>query len=230
LLGLLEFLGIPSQGEALEFPITPQEWREFAALRRRFALSPGKYVCVHAGARAAARRWPAERFAHVADQLAARGLQIVLTGTAEEATLTKAIARSMHASYVDLAGQTSLGVFGAMLTGAKLLVCNDTGVSHIAAALKTPSVVVYLGSSPARWAPLDTRLHRRVFHEVECRPCEHDACPIGHTCAAELTADAVMHEVEVLLGPDRARTVAPAEVANLFADAERSGAAGAPPM
>lgn len=199
LLGLLEFLGIPSQGEALEFPIAAEEWREFASLRARFGLWPGRYVCLHPGARAAARRWPPARFARVADRLAARGLQIVLTGSADEIPLTSAVAKSMLASCINLAGQTSIGVLAAMLTGAKLLVCNDTGVSHIAAALKTPSVVVYLGSSPARWAPLDTRLHRRVFHPIDCRPCEHAACPIGHTCAMEITPEHVMREVEQLL-------------------------------
>jgi ADP-heptose:LPS heptosyltransferase len=231
LLGLLQFLGIPSQGEALEFPISTQEWREFAALRARFALAPGKYVCLHPGARAAARRWSPEGLAHVADRLAARGLQVVLTGTAEEAALTAAVAKSMHASYVNLAGQTSVGVLAALLTGAKLLICNDTAVSHMAAALRTPSVVIYLGSSPARWAPLDTRLHRQVFHSIECRPCEHEICPIGHTCAVEVTADDVMREVDVLLGPDRTRTVVPLEVTNLLVAGERPGVAvGAPPV
>ncbi|MFL6624729.1 MAG: glycosyltransferase family 9 protein [Sulfurifustis sp.] len=199
LLRLLEFLGVPLRGDALDFPIAPAEWRAAAGARARFGLQPGYYACVHPGARAATRRWPPERFARVADRLAAKGLRVVVTGTAEEGVLAAAIAKSMHAPCVDLTGQTSVGVLAALLTGAKLLVCNDTGVSHIAAALRVPSVVIYLGSSPERWAPLDHERHRAVFRAVDCRPCEHTVCPIGHPCATGVTHEEVMREVDSLL-------------------------------
>lgn len=199
LLRLVEFIGVPTRGSALEFPIAMHEWREAADVRARFGLVPGRYICIHPGARSPTRRWPTERFARVADRLASKGFQIVLTGIAEELPLTRAIAKTMLSSSSNLAGELSLGGLGALLAGAKLLVCNDTGVSHIAAALKVPSTVVYLGSSPARWAPLDTKLHRRVFHPIDCRPCEHRVCPIGHRCADEISADDVMEEVESLL-------------------------------
>lgn len=199
LLRLVEFLGVPTRGEALEFPIAAQEWRAAAAVRERFGLQPGYYACVHPGSHAVARRWPPERFARVADRLAAKGLRVVVTGTAEESALAAAIAKSMHAPSVDLTGQTSIGVLAALLTGARLLVCNDTGVSHIAAALRVPSAVIYLGSSPERWAPLDRARHRAAFHPIDCRPCEHAVCPIGHPCALAVTHEDVMKEVEILL-------------------------------
>lgn len=161
-LSLMERLGFPSQGEHLEFPLYPEDWEEFRDLAYRYNLEPGGYVCIHPGARAQARRWPAGYFATVADGLAARGLQVVLTGSSEEAQLTAAVAAQTKAPAIDLAGRTGLGSLAAMLSKARLLVCNDTGASHIAAALSVPSVVLFTGSDPKRWAPLNEKLHRAV--------------------------------------------------------------------
>ncbi len=208
LLRLIEALGVPTRGDALEFPITGAEWKELARLRVAYGLRPGEYVCVHPGARLATRRWLPERFAVVADALAMQGLRVVLTGTSEEQLLTQGVARAMHAGAIDLCGQTSIGVLGALYAGARVLVCNDTGVSHIAAALCVPSVVVYCGSDPARWAPLDHERHRQVYAPIECRPCEHAVCPIGHKCALGVTADQVATVALEVVGVDRGRRVA----------------------
>jgi ADP-heptose:LPS heptosyltransferase len=160
LLRLVEHLGIPSRGESLEFPVFEED--ELAAWRivEAHGLEPGGYACVHGGASVPERRWPAECFAAVADALADRGLAILLTGTAGEAGLTAAISRAMRAPAIDLAGRTPLGPLAALLAGARLLVCNDTGVSHLADALRVPSVVISTGDNPERWAPADRRLHR----------------------------------------------------------------------
>lgn len=199
LVRLMDFLGAPPQGEALEFPIRPEEWRALAELRAVYGLRPGEYVCIHPGARAPARRWPAERFAAVADLLAARGLRVVVTGTAEEEELAAAVARAMHTGSLNLAGRTPLGVLAALLTGARLLVCNDTGVAHVAEALRVPSVTIYTGSSPERWAAADRARHVSVYSPVDCRPCEHRECPIGHPCADRVDIESVWRAAEALL-------------------------------
>jgi ADP-heptose:LPS heptosyltransferase len=92
---------------------------------------------------------------------------------------------------VDLSGQTSLGTLAALLSESRLLVCNDTGVSHVAAAVGTRSVVIACGSDTARWAPLDDSRHRVLAHEIACRPCAHVECPVGHPCALAISVDAV---------------------------------------
>ena len=161
LLRLLAHLGVPSAGEELEFPVRDADRNELAGLPEAAPLVPGEYACVHAGGRSA-RRWPAARFAEVADALSKRGLTPVLTGSAEEAAVAAEVTAGMRAPSVDLTGRTTLGALGALLEGARLLVTGDTGVSHLAAALRVPSVVVFTSSEPARWAPLDGELHRRA--------------------------------------------------------------------
>jgi ADP-heptose:LPS heptosyltransferase len=158
-LRLIEFLGMPLQGDELEFPLVDEDNHAFQPLRECYQLERGSYICVHPGARAANRRWPAEKFAAVADHLAGNGYRIVLTGARAEADLTRAVASWMKLPAIDLAGKTSLGALGVLLTGARLLVCNDTGVSHMAAALKIPSIVLFTASDPNRWAPLNNHLH-----------------------------------------------------------------------
>jgi ADP-heptose:LPS heptosyltransferase len=156
-------LGAPSADERLEFPIRQEEAAECDAVLRRAGLDGANYGCVHAGARDPARRWPVAAFAEVADALAARGLHVVLTGDGdEERARTQAIAHAARTPVVDLAGRTSLGALAEVVRRARLVVCNDTGVSHVAAAVQTPSVIVFRTTDPARWAPLDRRLHRVV--------------------------------------------------------------------
>lgn len=160
LLRLVEHLGVESCGESLEFPLTTADHAAAERLAQDHALLDRAYVCIHGGASVPERRWPAEKFAAVADALAERGLTIVLTGTRSESELTREIAAAMRASAIDLAGQTPLGPLAAVLAGSRLLVCNDTGVSHVADGLGVPSVVISTGNNPERWAPPDGRLHR----------------------------------------------------------------------
>ncbi len=167
LLQLIEFLGLPHAGEELEFPLHERDRNALAALPEARRLRPRGYVCVHPGARADSRRWKPESFGSVADELTRRGLQIVLTGLDGERALTERVAHAMSTRAIDLAGRTDLGALAALLADARLLIANDTGVSHLAAALGVPSVVVFTSSDCARWAPLDVRRHRTVLASPE---------------------------------------------------------------
>lgn len=172
LLCLVEHLGLPTGGESLEFPIREADRRALESLDEFDDLTSGEYVCIHPGASVAPRRWPAGRFAVVADALAARGFRVVLTGTAGEAGLCHDVATVMRHSPIDLSGRTDLGALAALLDGARLLICNDTGVSHVAAGLGLPSVVVSTGDNPARWAPPDSFRHRVLCRDAGVETAE----------------------------------------------------------
>ncbi|GAB1541733.1 glycosyltransferase family 9 protein [Scytonema sp. NUACC21] len=161
-LRLMEYLGIPLQGDELEFPLRQEDFSALHKIESIHTLKKRRYVCIHPGASVPERRWSKELFAAIADAIAARGFQVVLTGTAPETSLTQSIVAMMRTKPIDLAGHTSLGAMAALLANAALLVCNDTGVSHLAAALRVKSVVIFTNSEPNRWAPLNRDRHRIV--------------------------------------------------------------------
>lgn len=161
LLALVEYMGFPPDGDHLEFPLGDDERASAQAILEAHGVAR-PYACVHAGGRSLDRRWPPKAFARVADALAEHGMSVVLTGSAAEGAINREVLGAMQQPAIDFSGTTSLGELGALLEGAALLVTNDTGVSHVGAAVRAPSVVVFCGSDPARWAPLDSTLHRAV--------------------------------------------------------------------
>jgi ADP-heptose:LPS heptosyltransferase len=194
-LELLDNLGLPTLGDEMEFPVWADDIRRLESVWP--AAGNGSYVCLHPGAFEPERRWPTERFARVADELAAQGFEVVLTGTAAEADLTGEVRMLMSHPATDLAGRTDLGSLAALFEGAELLVSNDTGVSHLAAALRTRSVVVFSASDPHRWAPLDRNRHRPVGEVMPQRVngCVHAPDVRGHRCLRDACSSlAIAHD------------------------------------
>ncbi len=188
-LRLIESLGVPLQGDWLEFPITPIDRQALGAIDGTYVLQPSEYVCVHPGASTPTRCWPPQQFARVADALAEQGLQVVLTGSDAERELAATVARAMRAPALNLAGRTELGALGALLHRARFLVCNDTGVSHLAAAVGTASVVIFLEDARRQWAPLNHDRHRSLY--------DWDG----------VTVDAVLHQAQDVLWRTPARAL-----------------------
>jgi ADP-heptose:LPS heptosyltransferase len=111
-------------------------------------------VVVHPGAAAAARRWPAERYAAVAAELHDDGHDVVITGSVDERGLAIDVARGagLPDSAV-LAGSLDLLALVALIADCRLVVCGDTGVAHVATATNTPSVLLFGPTPPSRWGP-----------------------------------------------------------------------------
>ncbi len=185
---LVRTLGATAEDESLEFPVIADDVAELAATGLPAALQGQDYVCIHAGARSAERRWPADCFARVADALAVAGFKIVLTGSHAEQLLAEQVRCQMQYPALNAALPCSLGALAALLRDAKLLVCNDTGVSHLAVALGLPSVVVFTGSDPDRWAPLDRALHP-IFIDHE----GHRANEVIAACLRRLSSTEQSH-------------------------------------
>ncbi|MEZ5102040.1 MAG: glycosyltransferase family 9 protein [Thermoleophilia bacterium] len=184
-LRLLRQLGPVEDDGALAFPVTDADRAELGALPGAARLAGRPYAVLHPGASTPARWADPVRAAGLADALAALGLAVGLTGSAGEADLVVRVRGAMRASgmAVPLAGATDLGPLAALLAGARVVVCGDTGVSHLAVAVGAPSVVLFGAASPVRWGPLDRRRHRVLPADA----------PVGRVLAecAALTAPGV---------------------------------------
>jgi ADP-heptose:LPS heptosyltransferase len=159
-LALMDFLDIPQQGADLEYPLTTEDYNALDKLN--LDIEPKKYVCIHPGSRGTWRQWPVKYFAALADYCIEQGYKAVLTGTKEEAQIIDAVISHMRYEAINTAGQTSMGAVGALIQNAAMLISNCTGVSHIASAFKTPSIVISMDGEPQRWGPLDKRVHRTI--------------------------------------------------------------------
>jgi Glycosyltransferase family 9 (heptosyltransferase) len=144
----------------LEFPLWAEDFNALGQIEGIKGLDTGPYACIHPGASVPERRWPLEVFTATARFLGKRGMQVVVTGTDSERCLAEALARSSGVSAVNVAGRTSLGALAALISRARVLVCNDTSVAHLSEALRVPSVVLSTGNNPDRWGPLDRCRHR----------------------------------------------------------------------
>jgi len=121
---------------------------------------------IHPGAKSPSRRWPAARYAQVARILAARGHEVVVTGSAGEADLAERVVREAGLPHgAMLAGRTGIGELAALVAHARLVISGDTGVAHLATAYRTPSVVLFGPMPPSRWGPPAGReYHRSIWH------------------------------------------------------------------
>lgn len=198
-LRLMAHLGAPSRGEALELPLGPEDEREARAVCDSRGLH-GPYALLHPGATSPSRRWPTERFAAVGAGLAARGLQLAVTGVGAEREVCLALLAQLP-SAVDLCDATGLGAFAALVRDSAVVVTNDTGTGHVAQAVGAASVTVFLSGDPVRFGPLAGGPHRVARRQVECNPCEHLRCPIDHRCATEVAPSEVLALCDGLLGP-----------------------------
>lgn len=129
-------------------------------------------VIVHPGAAAPGRRWPAERFAEVVRRLTARGTRVTLTGSHAERDTCARIAASVPVDDADLvrdiAGRTDLATLLATVATARAVLCNDTGVAHLAVAVGTPSVVLFGPTPPDRWGPPPWSGRHRAIWKGRC--------------------------------------------------------------
>jgi len=162
-------------------------------------------VCIHPGAGAPVKLWREEAWAQVGDALTRRyGAKIILTGSAGERPLCRAIARRMAAEPIVAAGETTLGGLAALMARSRLVLGVDSGPLHLAVAVGAPTVHLYGPVDSRTFGPWgDPARHAVVTSDMDCIPCNRlDYAPEEldeHPCVRNIPAERVLEAAEGLL-------------------------------
>nr|WP_255719239.1 glycosyltransferase family 9 protein [Pelomonas sp. P8] len=204
-LDLVAQVGLRTRDERLRFHVREEDGQAARQLLQATGLAPDvPYLLVHPGASAASRRYPAASFGAAAalmrrDPLLA-GVRIVFCAGPGEAALLREAEAAMDGDGVVLPPPATLGTLAALVAGARVLVANNSGPVHLAAALGTPVVELYALTNPQHtpW-----RVPARVLsHDVPCRNCLKSVCPQGHhDCLRRVPPRAVAEAVRTFLRP-----------------------------
>jgi len=163
----------------------------------------GAVVAIHAGASCRSKRWPLERFAAAADILSEKySAEIVIVGDGASIKGALDMEKMMKKKPFDMTGELGVSELAALFSMCSLVISNDSGPAHLAAAVGTPVVVIFgrndPGLSPARWAPVTDK--KRVLHSPPaCSPCLAHNCEIAFRCLSNITVQNVVEAANALL-------------------------------
>ncbi|RZI56496.1 MAG: glycosyl transferase [Rubrivivax sp.] len=204
-LDLVASVGCRTQDERLRFTLRERDRRVVRAVLREAGLAEGRpYVLFHPGASAPSRRYPADRLGEAADRIVGedrtgRTMAVLCAGPGEVGLLAE-MRRAMRSPAIVVATSAGIGELGALIADARLLVANNSGPVHLAAAVGTPVVDLYALTNPQHtpWQVAS----RVLSHDVPCRDCQQSVCPqVHHACLRGIAPDRIAEAAGDLLRP-----------------------------
>ncbi|MFV0387518.1 MAG: lipopolysaccharide heptosyltransferase II [Pyrinomonadaceae bacterium] len=159
-------------------------------------IKPGtKLIALGAGSHnSRAKRWGAEKFARFADLAASvYNSRAILLGAPDEKQVSEAVCAAANSEVVDFTGKTTLAEAIALLAESSVMVSNDMGLAHLAAAISTPTFTIFGPTNPKTTAPFNGTVIKA--ENIECAPCMLRECPIDHRCMNEIKPEFVIEAI-----------------------------------
>ncbi|MDQ6951057.1 MAG: lipopolysaccharide heptosyltransferase II [Mariprofundales bacterium] len=198
-LDLAEQCGITPATRAVELSIPNDAITAGERLLQAHDLHPARTIAIAPGAQfGGAKRYPTERYQQIAAALHAEEWHLLVIGTnAERAIGDRVVAEQSNCW--NSAGETSLTQALQLIIASRLLLCNDSGLMHVAAGIGKPVVAIFGATDPKRTAP-DGANTSLIYHPAPCSPCLQRECTVtGHPCMAAVSPDAVLERCQSML-------------------------------
>ncbi len=197
-LATLRTIGIEAKCQSLVLHVSDRDEDEADRILREAGVQPSdtmrreRLVMLHPGARYWFKAWPPERFAELADRLTvALNCRVLIGGDAGDRDVAEKIRIRARTRPVSLAGRTTLLQFAATLKQCTLLVSNDNGPMHMAAAQGVPVVALFGPSDPSIWGPRGGKVEV-LYKGLDCRQCFHPTCERGEAnCMKQISVNEV---------------------------------------
>ena len=196
-LALLGFMGVPVEDRPRSRLIVSDTARR--SLAQRYSLR-GPYALIHPASLFRTKQWSSKNFGDVVDYLAGRGMNAIAVASPAENSVLKELLAATR-SPVIIADDLTLPEITALASEATLFVGNDSGIAHIAAALNTPTVVVFGSSNRDHWRPWTDAPNEIVFNPFECQPCPGYECEVygEPKCILSVSSDQVIAAIDRVL-------------------------------
>ncbi|MCL4418290.1 MAG: lipopolysaccharide heptosyltransferase II [Actinobacteria bacterium] len=183
-LDLVSLVGCKTKNELFSLSISKKDKYETFKILFNLGIDFNKkWIVMHPGASEKIRRYSAKEFAKVGQELISRGFQVLITGGKEEIELTKSIQKKVGVNSVSLGGKLSLAQFISTIEASVLAITNNTSTSHIAAAVKTPVIVLYAKTNPQH-IPWQSK-SKVLYFDVPCKACRRNICIGNHSKGKE---------------------------------------------
>lgn len=200
---LLKAIDVPCQAIRYDFPLRTTHRQKMLELLERAGFDPKiqALVAINPQTMWDTKLWYNDRFAAVAEALAAKGMFVVFTGGGADTAVIAEIQKGMSKNSLDLTGKSSLKELAALYEMADVVISTDTGPMHIAAAVETPVVALFGPTAPWRTGPYGDK-HTVLRNAVSCSPCFKRTCTLESDqkkCMKGITVGQVVNAaIEVL--------------------------------
>ncbi|RLL50913.1 lipopolysaccharide heptosyltransferase II [Mariprofundus sp. EBB-1] len=181
-------MNIPTEDTAVTLSSPAGDKLAGQKLMQQHGLDPERVICIAPGAQfGAAKCYPPDGFHAVVKQLADTGSQPLTLGMPEDHATSQQIIADITSPHWNAAGSTNMTEALQLISASKLMLCNDSGLMHVAAGLGIPTVTPFGATDPARTAPSGPRVNV-LYQPADCSPCLQRECSVsGHPCMANIT-------------------------------------------
>ena len=203
-LDMVRYIGVDASEKDLFVPVSDISEKKIADMFEAHGVTGSdKIIVFNPGASCASKRWPPERFAHVADMCVRKhGARVVVISGHSDKINASNMVSCMSEKYLNLTGYTTVSDLPSVLKRAMIFVSNDSGPVHIACAVGTPVIAIFgrndRGLSPDRWGPIGKR-DVVLKKDVGCHICLAHNCRSAFKCLDAITVDDVMSSIDTML-------------------------------